>query len=158
MSILLLQRVQVRRVTSLSFVVAALVGFATFERGTLSSGQTRPPVTSTCHSAQQCVVPVTVTCGASSCTMMIPGNQRVLAANGWDVVWVVAPGSGPYLFKNPGGVFFKNPQVVWDCHAEVNDTRFRCKSKQRDGKGYEYGIDLVGPKPVTILDPSIVND
>ena len=157
MSISSITCVRVRDVTLLSLVVLGLGGLLPACSTLAPGSKAMPPITSTCHSAEQCVVPVTVACGATSCTSSIPADKQVLATNGFAVVWAIAPGSEPYLFKNSGGIFFKAAQTVWRCHSEAHDTRYRCKSGHSDETGQEYGIELVGPKPVTILDPWIVN-
>jgi hypothetical protein len=39
----------------------------------------------------------------------------------------------------------------------MNDKKYRCQGN-RDGKTYEYGIELVGTPRVSKLDPYVVND
>lgn len=127
---------------------------------TLSPGTstTPPPVSFTCHSAQQCTVKVVVGCAQSPCTITVPGAANV-AANGFDVVWEIVPAAGQsYSFKNPDGIFFKTQEgkQAFTCHAEAQDARYRCHGN-RDGNAYEYGIELVGTPQAAILDPWIVN-
>jgi hypothetical protein len=158
MSVLQLARFGERRL-SLAYVVAALLAGAVVSGcgPVRSDAKMHPPITSTCRNARQCEVPVTVDCHMSPCTITIPDAQKVMATKGFDVIWYIAPGSEPFLFKNPGGVFFKDPQAVWDCGREEHGARFRCKPRHKDETGQRYGIDLVGPKPVNVLDPWIVN-
>ena len=40
-------------------------------------------------------------------------------------------------------------QRAFNCHPEENGKRYRCRGN-RDGKTYEYGIDLVGTPAVRI--------
>jgi hypothetical protein len=123
-----------------------------------SESTTPPPVSFTCHSAQQCTVKVVVDCEQSPCTIKVPGADNV-AANGFDVVWEIVPAAGQsYVFKNPGGIFFKTQegQQAFGCHAEAHDARYRCHGN-RNGNTYEYGIELAGMPQVAILDPWIVN-
>jgi hypothetical protein len=119
---------------------------------------TPPPVSFTCHSAQQCTIKVVVDCAQSPCTMKVPGAENV-AANGFDVVWEIAPAAGQsYVFKNPGGIFFKTQEGrnAFMCQAEMHDARYSCHGN-RDGNTYLYGIELVGTPAVAVLDPWIVN-
>src|SRR6185437_12056286 len=65
---------------------------------------TRPPaVDFDCPNAEECKVPVEVTCPQSSspCTISV-GNRQTIAAHGFAVVWdiVQKPGQS-YAFKNP---------------------------------------------------------
>lgn len=157
MSTLSLACERVRAVSPLSLVVAVLVGFAM--SGCASFAQTAPPVTATCHSAQQCRVPVEVTCSQSPCTISVPSQFGNVDANGFDVVWEIVPKEGQsYTFNNPGGIFFKKSegQQAFMCHPEANGKRFSCHGN-RNGNAYEYGIELVGSPPVAKLDPWIVN-
>jgi hypothetical protein len=119
---------------------------------------TPPPVSFTCHSAQQCTVKVVVDCAQTLCTIKVPGADNV-AANGFDVVWEIVPAAGQsYVFKNPGGIFFKTQegQAAFRCHAETHDLKYRCQGN-RNGNTYEYGIELAGTPRAAILDPWIVN-
>jgi hypothetical protein len=138
-------------------VCASIVvsGCSTFAPG---ASTTPPPVSFTCHSAQQCTVKVVVDCTHSPCTIKVPGADNV-AANGFDVVWEIVPAAGQsYVFKNPRGIFFKTQEgdAAFSCHAEMSDARYRCHGN-RNGNAYEYGIELVGTPRVAILDPWIVN-
>jgi hypothetical protein len=58
-----------------------------------SESTTPPPVSFTCHSAQQCTVKVVVDCEQSPCTIKVPGADNV-AANGFGVVWEIVPAAG----------------------------------------------------------------
>ena len=125
-----------------------------------SSGlvKTPPPPDLDCTSAEQCVVQVQIDCGHSPCTIGV--SKQNVAAHGFAVVWWIVDKPGQsYQFRNPGGVYFKSAGVQrgFDCHPEANGKRYRCRG-DRDGKTYEYGIDLVGTPAVRILDPWIVNN
>ena len=118
----------------------------------------KPPAPFPCQSAEQCAVHVEVSCTNTPCTISV--DHPNVAAHGFAVVWEIVPKAGQsYLFKNPGGIFFKTPsgQSAFACHPEMNDKKYRCQGN-RDGKTYEYGIELVGTPPVSKLDPFIVND
>lgn len=160
MSTLSLQLVRIRRIRSLPLASAVVVGLATFGCSTLDSGaQTAPPVSFTCHSAQQCRVPVVVDCTASGCAITSPVRSENVDVNGFDVVWEIVPKAGQsYAFKDPGGIFFKTSEgaQAFACHAEANGKRFSCHGS-RNGRPYEYGIELLGAPPVGRLDPWIVN-
>ena len=152
--------VRSRRVTLPSIVVAVLVGFLISACSTTGFSKTAPPVSSTCHSAQQCAVPVEVDCGHSPCVIRISSQFTNVDANGFDVVWQIVPKAGQsYKFKDPGGIAFKDAegQQTFRCHSEANGARVKCHSDVKNGKAYEYGIDLVGSPPVSPLDPWIVN-
>jgi hypothetical protein len=148
-------RVAPLRLAAVLFASIVMSGCSTFAPG---ASTTPPPVSFTCHSAQQCTVKVVVDCAHSPCTITVPGADNV-AANGFDVVWEIVPAAGQsYVFKNPGGISFKTQEgaASFSCHAEMNDTRYRCHGN-RNGNAYEYGIELVGTPQVAILDPWIVN-
>jgi hypothetical protein len=149
-----------RRITALSLITAAFASSVLPGCAAVPPRSRVPhPLAFTCHSAQQCVVQVTVDCGHSPCTITVPDNQQFVDANGFDIVWAIVPGTGQsYKFKNPGGIFFKTTQGqnAFMCHAEANATKFSCHG-DRNGNAYEYGIELVGQPPVSILDPWIVN-
>jgi len=137
------------------FASIVMSGCSTFAPG---ASTTPPPVSFTCHSAEQCTVKVVVDCGHMPCTITVPGADNV-AANGFDVVWEIVPAAGQsYVFKNPDGIFFKTQEgkQSFTCHAEAHDARFRCHGN-RNGNAYEYGIELVGTPQVAVLDPWIVN-
>ena len=148
------------RATPLRLAAAVCASIVMFGCNTLSPGAstTPPPVSFTCHSAQQCTVKVVVGCAQSPCTITVPGAANV-AANGFDVLWEIVPAPGQsYLFKNPGGIFFKTQEgeASFRCHAEMNDARYRCHGNG-NGNAYEYRIALAGTPRVDILDPWIVN-
>ena len=160
MSILPLGFASSRRRTLPSAVIATLVGFLISACSTVGFSKTAPPVSSTCRSAQQCAVPVEVDCGQSPCVVRISSQFTNVDANGFDVVWQIVPKAGQsYTFKDPGGIGFKEAegQQLFNCHPEANGARFKCHSNVKNGKPYEYGIDLVGSPPVSPLDPWIVN-
>jgi hypothetical protein len=160
MSILSLTVIRLRRVTLRSAVVAIFGGLLISACSTVGFSKTAPPVSSTCHSAQQCAVPVEVDCGPSPCVIRISSQFTNVDANGFDVVWQIVPKAGQsYTFRNPGGVSFKEAegQRLFRCQPEMNGARFRCHSNVKNGKPYEYGIELVGSPPVSFLDPWIVN-
>ncbi|HEY2886765.1 MAG TPA: hypothetical protein VGJ08_16255 [Rhizomicrobium sp.] len=119
----------------------------------------QPPPPHVCQSAQQCVVQVDVSCTNAPCTVTV--DHPNIASHGHAIVWEIVPKTGQsYLFKNPGGVFFKTASgqsAFPNCHAEMNDKKYRCQGN-RDGKTYEYGIELVGTPRVSKLDPYVVND
>ena len=134
-------------------------GCASLAPAQTSSPETPPPISATCHSAQQCTLQVTVNCTHSPCTITLPDSQQNVDANGFDVVWEIVPGAGQsYVFKNPGGIFFKTPegQNAFMCHREAQGAKFSCHGN-KDGKNYKYGVELVGTPPVSVLDPWIVN-
>ncbi len=150
-----------RRITALTtalFAPFVIFGCAQLTPETPLS-KTPPAVRFTCHSAQQCIVQVVVDCSHSPCSITSPSSQHTVAANGFDVVWMIVPGAGQsYLFKNPGGIYFKaGGQNGLKCHPEEHDTKFSCNG-DRTGGTYEYGIELVGTPPVRRLDPWIVNN
>jgi hypothetical protein len=123
-----------------------------------SSARKPPPVSYTCHSAQQCAIRVLVECASSPCRMSVPGQENV-SANGFDVVWEIVQSPGQsYLFRNPGGIRFKSAEgrKAFRCHAEMRGARYSCHGN-RNGRSYEYQIELVGTPPVSVLDPWIVN-
>jgi hypothetical protein len=118
---------------------------------------TPPPPTLICHSALQCVVKVEVKCAQSACTIGV--NHLNVDANHNDVVWMIVAKAGQsYTFKDPGGIFFKEAdgQKAFQCHAEVNGTRYKCHG-DRDGKTHKYGIELVVSPPAKVIDPWVVN-
>ena len=156
MSILQLGYMRLGRVTSVGIVA----GFLICACSTVGFSQTAPPVTATCHSAQQCRVSVVVDCPTSGCAITSPTQNDNIDANGFDVVWEIMPKAGQsYTFKNPGGIFFKDAegQQLFMCHPEANGTRFSCHSNVKDAKPYRYGIELVGTPAVSRLDPWVVN-
>jgi hypothetical protein len=159
MSLSLLHRVTVGRVTARSLGVAAVVGFLIFGCSTFGTAQKAPPATHAC-SAKQCTVPVVVTCTpAAGCAITSPIMTDNIDANGFDVVWQMVQAGTSYTFKNAGGIFFKTAegQRLFKCHSEgTGGTRFKCHSDTKDAKPYEYGIELAGTPPVS-LDPWIVN-
>ena len=160
MSILPLAFASPRRRALPAAVVATLVGFLISACSTVGFSKTAPPVSSTCRSAQQCAVPVEVDCSHSPCVIRIASQFTNVDANGFDVVWQIVPKAGQsYTFKDPGGIGFKDAegQQLFRCHPEANGARFKCHSNVKNGKPYEYGIDLVGSPPVSPLDPWIVN-
>lgn len=150
-----------RRVTLLSLATAVLGSSVMFGCATLGgSGSSKlPPVGFGCTSAQQCRVQVSVDCSQTPCRLTIPDAQQIVEAKGFDVVWEIVPATGPYLFKHQDGIFFKTPEGknAFSCHPEANDARFSCHG-DKNRNAYEYGIELVGPQPVTVLDPWIVNN
>jgi hypothetical protein len=156
MAIASLRQVSARTVV---FSLAVALLFAMTGCGTLVTAQTAPPVNATCHSAQQCTVPVVVTCSAT-CAITSPVDTDNIDANGFDVVWEIVSNSGQsYTFKNPGGIFFKDSegQQLFTCGPEMNGKKFRCHSTTKNAKPYKYGIELVGTPTVSKLDPWIVN-
>jgi len=158
MSLWQLTRARARRVGVLSGIAAILAGLLIAGCETLEFAP--PAVSATCHSAQQCKVPVVVECPPSGCAITSPSKVDNIDANGFDVVWEIVPKAGQsYTFKNPGGIFFKQAegQQLFVCHPEMNGTRFSCHSNVKNARSYEYGIELVGTPPVSRLDPWIVN-
>jgi hypothetical protein len=141
------------------FASFVLTGCGGVDSGFKTSEFKNPPPPVTCHSAQQCTVPVEVNCTASPCAITVQSQYLNMAANGFAVVWeIVAKPGQSYKFKNPGGIFLKTAagQQAFHCDAEMNDAKFSCHGN-RDSKTYEYGIELVGSPPVSKLDPWIVN-
>jgi len=119
----------------------------------------KPQLGYECTSAEQCRVQVSVDCSVTPCQITIPDDQQIAVANGFNVVWEIVSATGQsYLFKHDGGIFFKTSegQHAFDCHPEDNDARYKCHGNQ-NRNAYEYGIELVGSPPATILDPWIVN-
>lgn len=156
----LLGFVRSRRVTLRSVVLAIVVGFFVSACSTAGFSKTAPPVSSTCHSAQQCAVPVEVDCGHSPCVIRIASQFTNVDANGFDVVWQIVPKAGQsYTFANPQGISFKESEgrQLFRCQPEANGATFRCHSNVKNGKPYEYAIEVTGSPPVAPLDPWIVN-
>jgi len=136
-----------------ALIFSALVGGCAIERMSPPEHPDRD-----CQSAEQCTIPVEVDCDHSPCRIKV--TLQSVAAHGFAVVWEIVQKPGQsYRFANPGGVFFKTPagQNAFRCQSEANDKRYRCMGN-RDGKTYEYGIELVGTPPVKKLDPWIVNN
>jgi len=137
---------------------AVLAGFATSGPAPAYAQRTPPPVTFTCHSAQQCRVPVEVDCAQSPCKIEIAHQFENVDTKGFSAVWEIVQKPGQsYTFKNQGGIFFKSAQGqhAYKCHPETNGKRFRCQGN-KDGKEYEYRIELTGTPPVSSIDPWIV--
>jgi len=146
-------------VRSSSSCMAVLLGVATFGCAPAYAQRTPPPVTFTCQSAQQCRVPVEVDCARSPCNIRIARQFENVDAKGFSVVWEIVPKAGQsYTFRNPGGIVFKSAAgaLAYKCHREANGKRFSCQGN-KDGKQYEYGIELAGTPPVRKLDPWIVS-
>lgn len=150
-------------VTPLSLATAVFASFVILGCATPGSDFRRfhkPPMGAFNCSPGHCTVQVSLDCSANPCTITIPNAQEIVAANGNDIVWELAPGTpASYLFKQSGGIFLKTPegQHAFHCQSLPGDTKFRC-SGTKDRNAYEYGIEIVGPTRVTILDPWIVND
>jgi len=133
MSILSLTVIRLRRVTLRSAVVAIFGGLLISACSTVGFSKTAPPVSSTCHSAQQCAVPVEVDCGPSPCVIRISSQFTNVDANGFDVVWQIVPKAGQsYTVRNPGGVSFKvaEGQRLFRCQTR-NERRKVPMSQQR---------------------------
>jgi hypothetical protein len=154
MSIPLVHRVVGRR--SLSRSIAVLLGVAILGCAPAYAQKTPPPVTFTCQSAQQCRIPIEVDCGRSPCNIRIASQFENVDAKGFSAVWEIVQKPGQsYTFS---GIFFKSAAgaLAYKCHREANGTRFSCQGN-KDGKQYEYGIELTGTPRVSKLDPWIVS-
>ena len=144
---------------SLSSCMAVLLGVAIFGCAPAYGQKRPPPVTFTCQSAQQCRVPVEVDCAHAPCSIRIAPRFENVDIKGFSAVWEIVQKPGQsYTFKNPGGIFFKSAagQRAYNCHREANGKRFSCQGN-KDGKQYEYGVELTGTPPVSKLDPWIVS-
>ena len=116
--------------------------------------------TANCTGDPDCHVEVSVSCGAVYCTASVNIDKLYLHGNNafWDLD--DAARTAGFKFEPVYGIWFKSlaGQKDFDCKPN-GDTRFKCQNNSgtSTGKEYKYGVQIVGPKPVWLLDPWVVN-
>jgi hypothetical protein len=112
-----------------------------------------------CSNDDDCRVTVSVVdCGAFSCRAKVDTDEIYLRGN--NARWELdkqAQDSG-FRFDPVYGVWFKTFAGQRDFDCKIDGPMFKCKTKVRpNGERYRYGVQLLGPKSVPLLDPWVVN-
>ena len=113
-----------------------------------------------CNNDDDCRVTVSVVdCGAFSCRAKVDIDEINLRGN--NARWELdkqAQDAG-FRFEPVYGVWFKTFAGQRDFDCKIDGPMFKCKTKVHppNGERYRYGVQLLGPKSVPLLDPWVVN-
>ena len=113
-----------------------------------------------CHNDDDCRVTVSVVdCGAFSCRAKVDIDEINLRGN--NARWELDKQARDlgFRFDPVYGVWFKTFAGQRDFDCKMDGPMFKCKTKVRppNGERYRYGVQLLGPKSVSLLDPWVVN-
>ena len=112
-----------------------------------------------CHDANDCRVEVSVIdCGQYTCHATVDVDEIHLHGN--NVFWELSASDKEFRFAE-SGIFFKSIAggAHFKCNAAEQGRKFHCNNNSGPsvGKEYKYGVQLLGPKSVWVLDPWVVN-
>jgi hypothetical protein len=112
-----------------------------------------------CSNDDDCRVTVSVDCGTLSCRAKVDIDEIYLRGN--NARWELdkqAQDAG-FRFEPVYGIWFKTFAGQRDFECKPDGPMFRCKTKVHppNGERYRYGVQILGPKPVALLDPWVVN-
>lgn len=118
--------------------------------------------TAQCHTDDDCRVVVSVTCaeGALACDAIVDVDGLYL--NGHNAFWDLTKDAATqgFRFNRFFGISFKYfaGQMDFDCKPN-GSSQYKCKNDSHapNGTRYDYSVQILGPKPVRVLDPWVVN-
>jgi hypothetical protein len=113
-----------------------------------------------CHNDDDCKVTVSiVNCGHFTCEASVDPDELNVRGNNarWELTKEALDAG--FEFQPTYGVWFKtlDGQDAFECKRDGK--MYKCKTKVQApaGKRYRYGVQIIGPKSVALLDPWIVN-
>jgi hypothetical protein len=112
-----------------------------------------------CHNDNDCKVTVSVVnCNAVSCDAQVDVDELHLKGNNarWELDQKALDEG--YSFQPVYGIWFKHlgSDELFEC--KPTGKTFKCMTKVRQAeKRYRYGVQIIGPKSVWLLDPWVVN-
>jgi hypothetical protein len=140
-------------ITQVLAVLAALVvtSCATFDKG--------EPRRKDCSDDNNCNVTVSVVCNAFWCHAEVDVDELYVKGNNarWELDQKARDAG--FRFEPVYGIWFKTFAGQRDFDCKADGPMFRCKTKVHppNGERYPYGVQILGPKPVRLLDPWVVN-
>ena len=113
-----------------------------------------------CTSDDDCKVTVSVVdCNAISCHAKVDVDELYLKGN--NARWELDQNAldQGFSFQPTYGIWFKTLAGQRDFDCKPDGKMFKCKTKVHppNGERYRYGVQLLGPKSVLLLDPWVVN-
>jgi hypothetical protein len=149
-----------------SFVIGLVIGGAALAAavafGILTLGSQAPKVAGKgpleCRNAAgPCQNHVSVNCDSASCTLSVDYDYTIVATKNAPIELTWQLETSGYVFTD-NGIQFPAGTPFENCHKEGTGQRFRCLDKNPAFDLYKYTINVTGSKPVTALDPWVVND
>jgi hypothetical protein len=117
------------------------------------------PRTASCTGPNCRVIVSIVECGHISCKAQVDIDE--LNVQGNNVRWELTEDAlkSGYEFQPVYGVWFKTWGGQRDFECKIDGKMFKCMTKVQTptGQRYPYGVQIIGPKSVPLLDPWIVN-
>jgi hypothetical protein len=141
--------------TGITRVLAVLAALVVTSCATIDKSE---PRRKDCNNDKDCNVTVSVDCDALACRAKVDFDEIYLKGN--NARWELdekALREG-YSFHPVYGIWFKSFIPEKDFECKPDGKMFKCKTKVKPAdKRYRYGVQIVGPKPVSLLDPWVVN-
>ena len=118
------------------------------------------PRQANCNNDDDCRVVVSIVdCGAFTCRASVDPDELNVRGNNarWELTKEALDAG--FEFQPSYGVWFKRLDGQRDFDCKLNGKMFKCQTKAHppSGKRYSYGVQIIGPKSVQLLDPWIVN-
>lgn len=113
-----------------------------------------------CKNDDDCKVTVSIgDCGHFTCKARVDVDELNVKGNNarWELTKEALDAG--FEFQPIYGVWFKTLAGQQDFECKPNGKMFKCQTKVHPptGKRYSYGVQIIGPKSVPLLDPWIVN-
>ena len=146
-----------RRIGSVG-LLAALAGLVLASCVTLH-GNAQPRMAE-CKNDDDCKVTVSIgDCGPFTCKASVDTDELNVKGNNarWELTREALDAG--FEFQPTYGVWFKTFAGQHDFDCKLTGKMFKCRTLVHPptGKRYSYGVQIVGPKSVPLLDPWIVN-
>ena len=142
-----------------AMITRVLAVLAAFVATSCASFDKAEPRRKDCNNDEDCRVTVSVVdCGTFTCRAKVDIDEIHLRGNNarWELDQQ-AQDAG-FRFEPVYGVWFKTFAGQRDFDCKIDGRTFRCKTKVRpNAERYPYGVQLLGPKSVPLLDPWVVN-
>lgn len=136
-------------------IIAVLAALAMTSCATIDKPESRRK---DCTNDNDCNVTVSVDCHALPCRAKVDFDEIYLKGNNarWELDQKALDEG--YSFHPVYGIWFKYlaPEQLFECKPDGKMFKCMTKVKQAD-KRYRYGVQIVGPRPVLLLDPWVVN-
>lgn len=136
--------------------VAAALGLLTLGTQVPKPQPGKPPLQCT-DAGGPCQVAVYVDCSSNPCTLSVDHDYTIVNTNKTPIQLTWQLQDSNFAFAD-NGIEFPAGADVDNCHKEGTGQRFRCNDKNPQFAIYKYKINVTGTKPVTSLDPWVVND